>query len=325
MRLIVTVDTEADNQWDAGRPLRLENLRCLPAFQTLCRRYDIRPTYLITMEVAEDVQDMQTLRDWAEQGEAEVGAHLHPWTTPPFQDTAGQRANDPQHTFPSQLPLPLLRAKLETLTRQIEAALGRRPVSFRAGRFGMHAPLAGLLVEQGYRVDSSVTPGLSWHRLGGPDFTTAPLEPYHPDEADICRPGRLALWEIPLTMVYTRQIFRRWPALARWYGRLNASLAGRLMRLTWPGPQPLWLRPNPRRDERHLLRVWQEAGRLGLPFGVLMLHSSELMPGGSPYWPTPAAVERLFAQLERFFALLREAGTPSCTLAEAGALLDEGA
>lgn len=325
MRLIVTVDTEADNQWEMGRPLRLENLRFLPAFQALCRRYDIRPTYLITMEVAEDAQGMHTLRDWVERGEAEVGAHLHPWTTPPFGDAAGQRAGDSLHTFPSQLPLPLLRAKLETLTGRIVEALGRRPASFRAGRFGMHGPLAGLLVEQGYRVDSSVTPGLSWHRLGGPDFTTAPLAPYHPDDADICRPGRLALWEIPLTMVYTLGIFRRWPALARWYGRLNASLAGRLMRQTWPGPQPLWLRPSPRRDERHLLRVWQTAARQGLPFGVLMLHSSELMPGGSPYWRTPAAVERLFAQLERFFALLQEAGARSCTLSEAGALLDEEA
>ncbi len=324
MRLIVTVDTEADNQWEMGRPLRLENLRFLPAFQELCRRFDIRPTYLITMEVAEDAQGMQALRDWTEWGEAEVGAHLHPWTTPPFDGSAGQRADTAQHNFPNQVPIPLLRAKLETLTQCIERAVGRRPVSFRAGRFGMHGTLAGLLVEQGYRVDSSVTPGLSWHRLGGPDFTTASLKPYHPDKEDICRPGGLTLWEVPLTMVYTRGIFRRWPALARWYGRLNGSLAGRLMRLTWPGPQPLWLRPSPRRDERHLLRVWQEAAGLGLPFGVLMLHSSELMPGGSPYWRTPAAVERLFAQLERFFQRLREAGVQSCTLSEAGALLDEG-
>ncbi len=321
MHLVVTVDTEADNQWKAGRPLRTDNLRFLPAFHKLCRQYEIRPTYLLTMEVSEDREGIRSLRDWTERGEAEAGAHLHPWTTPPFEDSAGRRRNDPQHAFPSQLPPHLLSAKLEALSERIAEVFGRRPVSFRAGRFGIHGPLAGLLDQQGYRVDSSVTPGLSWHRLGGPDFTDAPLTPYHPDESDICRPGRLSLWEIPLTMVYTRALFRRWPAFRRWYGRQNASLAGRLMRLTWPGPQPLWLRPTPRGDERHLLRVWREAANLGLPFGVLMLHSSELMPGGSPYWRTPAAVEHLLSQLERFFTHLREQGVPSCTLAEAGAVL----
>lgn len=325
MQLIVTVDTEADNQWEAGRPLSLENLRCLPAFQELCRHYAIRPTYLITMEVAEHSEVIRPLRAWVEHGEAEVGAHLHPWTTPPFEDTAGQRFNDPRHVFPSQLPPLLLTVKLETLTRRIARAMGRRPTSFRAGRFGMHGPLAGLLAEQGYAVDSSVTPGLSWHRLGGPDFTTAPPYPYHPDARDICRPGKLGLWEIPLTMVHTRAVIRRWPALARWYGRQNVSPLGRLMRLTWPGQQPLWLRPSPRGGLRRLMQVWAAAERLGLPFGVLMLHSSELMPGGSPYWRTPAAVERLMGQLEGFFQILHERGVPACTLTEAGALLDAGA
>ncbi|MGQ9516288.1 MAG: hypothetical protein ACUVT1_03395 [Anaerolineae bacterium] len=325
MRLIVTVDTEADNQWEAGRPLSLENLRCLPALQELCRRWRIPLTYFITSEVAEDAAGMEQLRAWVEQGEAEVGAHLHPWTTPPFEDAPGRRFNDPAHPFPSQLPHPLLAAKLETLTRQIERAVGRRPTSFRAGRFGMHGPLAGLLVRQGYLVDSSITPGLSWHRLGGPDFTTAPLQPYHPDEDSVCRPGKLGLWEIPLTMIYTRAVFRRWPALARWYGRQNTSPLGRLMRLAWPGQQPLWLRPSPRGGVRRLLQAWMEAERLGLPFGVLMLHSSELMPGGSPYWRTPAAVGRLLGQLERFFQILHERGIPACTLTEAGALLDAGA
>jgi hypothetical protein len=136
MKLIVTIDTEADNQWDHGCPLSTQNVEYWRPFQNLCERYGILPTYLITSEIATNPQAISFLRPLVEAGKAEVGAHLHPWTTPPFRDEPGLRFNDPLHAFPSELPSDLLRDKLETLTNQIEVAFKRAPTSFRAGRFG---------------------------------------------------------------------------------------------------------------------------------------------------------------------------------------------
>ena len=79
---------------------------------------------------------MSFLRPRAVAGELEVGAHLHPWTTPPFAEQPGLRQNDNVHAFPCELDPELLLAKLETLTAQVAEAAGARPTSFRAGRFG---------------------------------------------------------------------------------------------------------------------------------------------------------------------------------------------
>ena len=121
---------------------------------------------------------MAFLAPLAGRGAAEVGAHLHPWTTPPFGGEPGLARNDAAHTYPCHLDEPLLAAKLRALTTaQIRDAFGAAPTSFRAGRFGLDATGARLLAELGYVVDSSVTPYVSWAGNpgrpgwgGGPDF-----------------------------------------------------------------------------------------------------------------------------------------------------------
>ena len=91
VRIVVTVDTEADGQWDHGRSLSTGNVAAWPAFQELCRATACLPTWLITSEIADDPAAVAFLRPLALAGEAEVGAHLHPWTTPPFADEPGLR------------------------------------------------------------------------------------------------------------------------------------------------------------------------------------------------------------------------------------------
>ena len=175
MRIVVTVDTEADGQWERGLPLTCANVTAWPPFQEVCSLHDVRPTYLITSEIAEDVAAAAFLRPLATAGKAEVGAHLHPWTTPPFADAPGLRRNDPDHAFPCQLEPELLLAKLETLTVQVARVAGARPTSYRAGRFGLDALGAYLAAELGYEVDSSVTPFSSWRaRLGRPGWEAGP-------------------------------------------------------------------------------------------------------------------------------------------------------
>ena len=136
MKLAVTIDTEADGQWEPGVPLTTRNVAFWEPFQELCETHGVPPTYLVATEIIEDGRARDLLSGWAQRGAAEVGAHLHPWTTPPFADRPGLRFNDPAHAFPSQLPDDLLREKTAVLTEHITAAFGTRPTSYRAGRFG---------------------------------------------------------------------------------------------------------------------------------------------------------------------------------------------
>jgi hypothetical protein len=51
MDVILTIDTEADGQWDRPTRVTTENLEHIPRFQALCARYRLKPTYLCTHEI----------------------------------------------------------------------------------------------------------------------------------------------------------------------------------------------------------------------------------------------------------------------------------
>jgi hypothetical protein len=91
MKFILTIDTEGDNQWDHGRELTVENINFIPRFQSLCEKYSIKPTYLVTSEICEDGLAREIFTQYIQSEKAEIGAHLHSWTTPPFKDKDGYR------------------------------------------------------------------------------------------------------------------------------------------------------------------------------------------------------------------------------------------
>jgi hypothetical protein len=322
MKLIVTIDTEADNQWDHGRPLSTKNVEYWRPFQNICEWYGILPTYLITSEIATNPQAVSFLRPLVDAEKAEVGAHLHPWTTPPFHDEPGLRFNDPLHAFPSELPSDLLRDKLETLTNQIEVAFNRRPTSFRAGRFGFDSVCAGILKQLGYIVDSSVTPLVSWkktlgYRGGGPDFSHEIISPYWvgPDIGS-------QLVEMPVTILFTIALLNRFPPLQHVYHLLQKIQSNRLVCLDLLVPQPLWMRPFRRTTIKHLISGWKAAEKLGLKNVVMMFHSSELMPGASIYRPDNASVIQLMGLLEDFYKFIASENSESVTLTGASIVIN---
>lgn len=322
MRIVVTVDTEADDQWRHGGPLTTENVRWWAPFQELCERHEALPTYLLTSEIAADERAVAFLAPLAGRGAAEVGAHLHPWTTPPFGAEPGLAWNDAAHTYPCHLDEELLAAKLRALTTQIEEAFGAPPTAFRAGRFGIDATGARLLAELGYVVDSSVTPYVSWAGNpgrpgwgGGPDFRQYTPYPYR-----VAGSGEPGLVELPVTILPTYALTRRFRALREHWETRPLRLARRGLR-AWRRPQPLWLRPRPEYGVDDLGALLHEAERCHLPYAVFMFHSSELMPGASPYRPTQASVDELLTVLDELFGLVRRGGHPFVTLSAAGRAL----
>lgn len=319
MKFILTIDTEGDNQWDHGRGLSVENIRFVPRFQALCEKYSIRPTYLVTSEVCNDVFAREIFTGYASAGTAEVGAHLHSWTTPPFLDKDGYRFNDINHAFATELPEDLLSQKVKNLTDQIETSFGKHPSSFRSGRFGFDEKLAGILADNGYLVDSSITPFSRWSvnkgmpdGKGGPDFIHADFLPHRYNFAN------KSLIEIPVTILPTRFPLNRNHSLARYYfSNVDRNLILRVFRKLFYRNQPLWLRPLIWMDSKLFAELINEAHRINLPCLVMMFHSSELMPGCSIYRKDKDEIEKLYRTLDQFFVSLFERNIGSVTLTEA--------
>src|SRR2546423_11801908 len=154
--LIVSVDTEEDNWQPCRDGVTIDNIRELPRLDVLFQRLGVRATYFTTYQVA--------VRDWAaatlrqlRAGGAEIGAHLHPWNTPPLDESFL-----PRNSMLKNLPPSLQFAKLERLTATLREAIGTPPLAFRAGRYGLGRETVPALIRCGYQVDSSVTPFVSW-------------------------------------------------------------------------------------------------------------------------------------------------------------------
>jgi len=288
--VLVGIDTEADDQWSAGGRERLEvkNAARLPTLQRLFESHGIRPTYVVTHEMATRPESAAVLRDIARSGRAEIGSHLHPWSSPPFRpdDTSG-------HTYPCNLPADLLARQLEELTTTIRESLGVRPTTYRAGRNGFHGATLPVLERLGYTVDTSVDPLFNERRKGGPAFPGAPIVPYHPDYADVRRPGASRILEIPITAATTPALPK---ALEGLYARLPAiPWRGAFKRL---GLRPVWLRPS-YTSLPDMLAFATRLAEARVPCFNIIFHSSEVLAGGSPYTPDQESVARFLGDLER--------------------------
>jgi hypothetical protein len=317
MQLIITIDTEADDQWQRRGPVTTENIAFIPPFQDICTRHGFPPTYLCTHDVVSDPAFDQVLVPFERQGLAEIGAHLHPWTTPPLDQYWDQ--TDRANAYASEIPTDLFRRKLETLTAALEARCGRRPTSYRAGRWGFSAAHTQILLDLGYIVDCSVTPLLSWGDAGarerGQDYREAPARPYFMAWGDPGRPGASSLIEVPVTVLQTNGLMRRSPVLTEWYRRSRKhSVAKGLNRLFRVAPQ--WFRPFQDMTPDRLMDVFRAARRLDLPIIQMAFHSSELMPGASPHNPGPEDVRRLLAKLDDVFSQLSGEGVTGTTLSD---------
>ena len=133
---------------------------------------------------------------------------------------------------------------------------------------------------------------------------------------------RRGLVEIPVTIVATYGPLRRIPALLEIYRSLPGRAVRKLLLAPWLLPQPVWLTPDPRYSADDLASVWRCAAGAGLDTAVMMFHSSELMPGGSPFRPDRESVRTLLECLESFFSSVREHGGTFSTLTAMAAALD---
>jgi hypothetical protein len=319
MHLLVAIDTEGDNQWDAKARLdqRFENLYALPRLHALFARHGVRPTYVITYPVAKDPRSADVLRGLLAGGDCEIGAHHHAWETPPCSEDDIRR-----HPYASMLPRAQFEAQLESLTRAITEAVGRAPVSYRSGRFGFSADHVAPLERLGYQVESSVAPLFYETHKGGPEFVEAPLRPYFLAYDSATRPGSSAVLEIPVSAALNRTLPKAiqyaYARAPKPYTTKRILRAMRLLRMRW-------LRPSYSSLE-DMIGLAKDLARWNEPVLNLLFHSSEAIVGGSPYNRTQAELDAFCARLERFLAFAtRELGAVPATFAEFRAAYVAGA
>lgn len=311
---LITIDTEGDNLWSRPLDVTTENARFLPRFQQLCESWGLKPTYLVDYDMARSGAFIEFAADAEQRGCAEIGMHLHPWNTPPYDSLT----SDDLHYQPYLIEYPssAIRDKVALMTDLLQTTFGVEMRSHRAGRWAFNEQYAQVLIDQGYSVDCSVTPHVSWaSQLGDPagnggvDYRGFPGAAYFVDTADISRPGRSSLLEIPMSIRPCRS------SIVMQTRRLcgeEALLSRALDRFV---PRYTWFRPK-RDNLSGMLDVLRWVKHQRGDYVEFMLHSSEFMPGGSPTFVTENDVERLYEDLNVLFEAATSGGFVGATLSE---------
>ena len=314
-RLVVTIDTEEDEwgRYDLPR-YTVTNTERIVALQALFDRFGVKPTYLITNPVAESESAKRVLAPILARGCCEIGAHCHPWNTPPLVED-----RVPRNSMLCNLPADLQLEKIRYLKGAIRCNFGVEPSSFRAGRWGFGTEVARNLAELGFKVDSSITPFISWRAYDGPDFDRPYPERYRLSLTDLSRTDNSSpLVEVPVTTGFSGLLGGvgypiHW-ALARraLVGMWTRGLVGRMgiFRMTWLCPEMTVLQSMTDLSER----LCSQGARIL----NLMFHSVTLKAGLTPFVRSAADERRFLARIEAYLAYCQSKGIESATLSEVG-------
>ena len=296
---LVTIDTEGDNLWGRPRNITTLNARHVHRFQRLCESFGLRPTWLTNYEMVRCPEFQAFGRDVVRRGAGEIGMHLHAWNSPPLVPlTPDDLAAQP---FLTEYPAEVVEAKVAYMARVLRERFECEIVSHRAGRWALDATSAQALVRHGIRVDCSVTPDVRWLRTPTQtegrreaavvDYRGFPTQPYVMDLSQPRRSGLSPLLEVPMTVVPS-SLYRRLP---------QAYKVPLVRRWSWAWqPTHHWLYPDGRNLEA-MLGIVRQAQAQRWPHLEMVLHSSELMPAGSPTFPDLHSIEALYRDLEVLF------------------------
>ncbi len=295
--LIIIVDTEEEFDWT--KPFARANVatRSIPAqarAHEIYDRFGVVPTYAIDYPVATDPEAVAFLKRLRDAGKAEIGAHLHPWVTPPHEEEVTSF-----NSYHCNLPPALERAKLVALTDAIERGFGARPTLFKAGRYGLGDHTKAVLAELGYTVDCSVVPHSSFADDGGPSFLGWPDRPYWLDE------GR-GLLEIPLSVGFIGAAASVGPKAGGLFvhpGAARLRLPGMLARSGLLARSRLSPEGVPAEEQCRLLASMASRGHR---LFSLTYHSPSLAPGHTPYVRDEADLAAFLANIEKVLTYFRD-------------------
>ncbi len=297
MRTIcVTIDTEpdCDVHWRRSQPLTFESVTFgIPhILRPIWEEFGIKPVYFASPEIVENEQCCRVLRGEMKLG-AEIGTHLHSEYIEPqkkHEVIAGTASDEfPCNAYDTEIES----AKIKNLTELIEKNLGVRPVSYRAARYGADIDTIKALEKLGYKIDSSVTPGISWEKQGGPDHSRAPKQPYFISQMDYYSAGDTSILEVPITIS----------------GKRFPFLSGRWMYYRW-------LRPTHMTAFEMKMLVAEFVRSYTEPMLNMMFHSMEVLPGRTPFVRTKLGQKMYLGRLTSILGHMKKLGFESRTLVE---------
>ncbi len=302
-KFIITMDTEGDNLWNwrQGDDITTENTLFLQRFQDLCENFGFKPTWLSNYEMLKDDRYIKFIDRVETKQTGELGMHLHAWNSPP--DYKLEKANDGA-PYLIEYPAEIMEAKIYEITEYIKNRTGISPVSHRAGRWATNDVYFRLLDKYGYKVDCSVTPGVDWTNNVGQSADSAGSN-YIDFSRNPYKIAGTSLLEVPVTIMKSHKLFS--PENKSVKGILKScyrSLKG----------ETLWLRPNGKNLNK-MIYLANHVEKSSSDYLMFMLHSSELMPGGSPTFKNEAMIEKLYEDLTILFKHISKS-YQGCTLRE---------
>lgn len=297
--LLVIVDTEGEFAWDQPFNRSAVGTTSIASQPLMHARvfdeFGIVPTYMVDWPVATTPDAIATLRRLLDADRCEIGAHLHPWVSPPYEETLSDF-----NSYGGNLPRQLEFDKLRLLTETIGNAFSRHPLAFKAGRYGLGPHTAESIAALGYEVDASVVPYSAFTADGGPDFRTFDEHPYW------FPAGTRELLELPVTTGFcgwlrgfgTRLYDAAQTPLARRLrvgGMLARSRALERVRLS---PEVA--------SGAEMRRLTGALLAGGCQVFSLTYHSPSLMPGHTPYVRCEADLERLITTVRDYCGWFRD-------------------
>ena len=298
--LMVVVDTEEAFDWQRPVERQSVSVRAMAAIdrgQALCEAFGVTPVYVVDHPVAAQEAGRGPLQPIITAGRGLIGAHLHPWVSPPHTEMVTA-----ENSFPGNLPEQLEADKLERLTTLIERSFGQRPLIYKAGRYGFGPNTAAILERLGYLVDLSPSPPFDFSAEGGPDFSRHGNHPTWLDDRQtlLCLPttgAHVGAWPGDRQRLY-RAVHR-----PPWRGLRLPGILSRLGLLAR-------IRLSP---EGFSLREMQQLTRALLRREVrvftLSFHSPSLLPGCTPYVRDAAELAAFLERIREFlFWFFNEVG-----------------
>jgi len=290
--LLVVIDTEEEFDWHEPfdrANTSVEAMRHVGRAQEVFDDFGIRPIYVVDHPVASQPTGYELLREYAAAGRAQIGAHLHPWVSPPFEEEVNSH-----NSYPGNLPADLEARKLEGLVETIEANFGLRPTIYKAGRYGFGPNTTRTLERLGFQIDCSPCAGFDLGGDGGPDWSGFSPLPYRFGES-----GELV--GFPTTGGFVGWLSSFAPGLYRASQRPPlrwARTPGILSRLG--ALERLLLSPEGYElgHLKHLTRTLLARGVRVLTFSF---HSPSMAPGHTPYVRNEADLKDFLATCRHYF------------------------
>ena len=288
--LAVVVDTEEEFDWTAPfsrQSTGVTAMRHIDRVQRLCDAAGLEPTYVIDYPVATQPDGYGAISGWAKEGRCRIGAHLHPWVTPPFDEIVSG-----PNSFMCNLAPSLQRAKMRELCDAIVQNTGATPRVFKAGRYGIGYEALSAFDELGLAVDVSVNPCMNFAADGGPDFSHFDSHPFWIERTK-------GLLEVPCTHGFIGWARRQGLRLRNAAESLRVPRGpGILSRAGAVNRVMLSPEGNTLNEMTALTRTLLADG---LTMFSLTFHSPSVVPGHTPYVRSQAELSTFLTTIERYF------------------------